>query len=155
MLGATGTIGSATARTLRDRGHDVVCMLRPRPTAPAALDGFTIRYADPNDPAAVAATFSGDVPFDAVVSCMASRTGAPADAWAVDHDAHVVALNAAQAAGVGSFILLSAICVQKPKLAFQHAKLAFEDKLIRSGLAYAIVRPTAYFKSLSGQIARV
>ncbi|GLR47841.1 hypothetical protein GCM10007925_15540 [Sphingomonas astaxanthinifaciens DSM 22298] len=53
------------------------------------------------------------------------------------------------------FVLLSAICVQKPLLAFQHAKLAFEQALIGSGMAYSIVRPTAYFKSLSGQVARV
>jgi divinyl chlorophyllide a 8-vinyl-reductase len=52
-------------------------------------------------------------------------------------------------------VLLSAICVQKPKLAFQHAKLAFETLLMDSGLTYSIVRPTAYFKSLSGQVARV
>ena len=53
------------------------------------------------------------------------------------------------------FVLLSAICVQKPLLAFQHAKLAFEQQLVESGLAYCIVRPTAYFKSLSGQVERV
>ena len=51
--------------------------------------------------------------------------------------------------------MLSAICVQKPKLAFQHAKLKFEDTLQTSGLNYAIVRPTAYFKSLTGQVKRV
>ena len=53
------------------------------------------------------------------------------------------------------FVLLSAICVQKPRLAFQHAKLAFEAELVASGLRYSIVRPTALFKSLSGQIERV
>jgi divinyl chlorophyllide a 8-vinyl-reductase len=53
------------------------------------------------------------------------------------------------------FILLSAICVQKPTLAFQQAKLAFERSLTASGLRYSIVRPTAFFKSLSGQVARV
>jgi divinyl chlorophyllide a 8-vinyl-reductase len=93
--------------------------------------------------------------FDAIVSCMASRTGAPADAWAVDHDAHVLALEAAQAAGVRRMVLLSAICVQKPRLAFQQAKLAFEQRLRESGLGYSIVRPTAFFKSLSGQVERV
>jgi divinyl chlorophyllide a 8-vinyl-reductase len=56
---------------------------------------------------------------------------------------------------VKQFVLLSAICVQKPKLAFQNAKLAFEAELIASGLTYSIVRATAYFKSLSGQVARV
>jgi divinyl chlorophyllide a 8-vinyl-reductase len=52
-------------------------------------------------------------------------------------------------------VLLSAICVQKPLLAFQQAKLAFEKVLIESGLTYSIVRPTAFFKSLSGQLERV
>ncbi len=82
-------------------------------------------------------------------------TGAPRDAWAIDHRAHVQALAAARAAGVMHMVLLSAICVQKPLLAFQHAKLAFESELVASGLDYSIVRPTAYFKSLSGQIERV
>ncbi len=40
-------------------------------------------------------------------------------------------------------------------LAFQHAKLAFEALLAASGLTYSIVRPTAYFKSLSGQVERI
>ncbi len=47
------------------------------------------------------------------------------------------------------------MCVQKPLLAFQHAKLAFENVLVESGLTYSIVRPTAFFKSLSGQIDRL
>lgn len=64
-------------------------------------------------------------------------------------------LEAAQGAGVQHFVLLSAICVQKPRLAYQQAKLAFEAALINSGLRYSIVRPTAFFKSLSGQIERV
>jgi divinyl chlorophyllide a 8-vinyl-reductase len=93
--------------------------------------------------------------FDAVVSCLASRTGAPKDAWAIDHRAHLNALDTARQADVSHFVLLSAICVQKPLLAFQQAKLAFEAALIESGLRYSIVRPTAFFKSLSGQIERV
>jgi divinyl chlorophyllide a 8-vinyl-reductase len=93
--------------------------------------------------------------FDVLMSCMASRTGVPRDAWAIDHQAHVEALTAARAAGVTQMVLLSAICVQRPKLAFQQAKLAFEAALIKSGLTYSIVRPTAFFKSLSGQMERV
>jgi divinyl chlorophyllide a 8-vinyl-reductase len=98
--------------------------------------------------------FSGSR-FDAVISCMASRTGAPKDAWAIDYRAQLNVLEAAQRGGVDHFVLLSAICVQKPLLAFQQAKLAFEGALVASGLRYSIVRPTAFFKSLSGQIERV
>jgi len=89
------------------------------------------------------------------VSCLASRSGAPKDAWAIDHQAHVHALAAAREAGVSHLVLLSAICVQKPLLAFQHAKLAFERELVQSGIDHSIVRPTAFFKSLSGQVERV
>ncbi len=164
VLGATGTIGRATVRALLRRGHEVVCLVRPRadpagspvPDVPLAqISGATLRVADVTDPASLARDGFRGERFDALVSCMASRTGAPRDAWAIDHEAHVNALAAAKQAGVPHFVLLSAICVQKPLLAFQHAKLAFEQALIGSGVSYSIVRPTAYFKSLSGQVARV
>ena len=164
VLGATGTIGRATAAALLRRGHDVVCFVRARagiggslsPADSARLfDGATVRVVDPADPMSLARDGFAGESFDAVVSCMASRTGVPRDAWAIDHCAHLKALVAARQAGVGHFVLLSAICVQKPLLAFQQAKLAFEAALIESGLRYSIVRPTAFFKSLSGQIERV
>jgi divinyl chlorophyllide a 8-vinyl-reductase len=164
LLGATGTIGRATARALIARGHEVVCFVRPRAGAggsltpedsAALLEGAEARLVEAADPdSLVRDGFRGER-FDAVVSCLASRTGAPKDAWAIDHGAHLAALSAARTAGVNRFVLLSAICVQKPVLAFQHAKLAFERALTESGLTHVIVRPTAYFKSLSGQIARV
>ncbi len=158
LLGATGTIGRATARALVARGHEVVCLVRPQAdtqTLTRALPGVTLRTGDVTSAESLARdAFCGER-FDVLVSCLASRTGAPRDAWAIDHDAHVLALEAARAAGVTQVVLLSAICVQKPLLAFQHAKLAFEQKLQASGLTWSIVRPTAFFKSLSGQIERV
>ncbi len=158
LLGATGTIGAATLRELVKIGHDVVCVLRPDSPGVCAVAGpgkVTERHADVTRKGALAADgFQGEA-FDAVISCMASRTGMAREAWAVDHDAHVLALRAAKSAGVAHFVLLSAICVQQPKLEFQKAKLAFEARLRESGLRYSIVRPTAFFKSLSGQVARV
>jgi divinyl chlorophyllide a 8-vinyl-reductase len=148
LLGATGTIGCATLRALLERGNDVVCFGR------RGIEG-AFRKGDVSDPESIQRDGFRGERFDAVVSCLASRTGAPRDAWAIDHQAHLNVLSAARDAGVAQFVLLSAICVQKPKLAFQHAKLAFESALIDSGLRYSIVRPTAYFKSLSGQVERV
>ncbi len=135
LTGATGTIGRAVALELRCRGHDVTALARPQPGAAFA--------------------WPAGERFDAVISCMASRTGVPHDAWAVDHRAQRDLLNLARAAGVPRFVLLSALCVQKPRLAFQQAKLAFESELMASGLAWSIVRPTAFFKSLCGQVERV
>jgi divinyl chlorophyllide a 8-vinyl-reductase len=163
LLGATGTIGRATLAALLRRGHAVVCFVRLRPGHGGAppdtriehLAGAEVRFCDVQDARSLATDGFRDERFDAIVSCMASRTGAPNDAWAVDYQAHANVLEAAQRAGVAHFVLLSAICVQKPMLAFQRAKLAFEKLLIESGTRYSIVRPTAFFKSLSGQVERV
>ena len=154
LLGASGTIGRATARALAARGHTVVGLAR-RPEALPVITGCSWQRADLSRPDALAAADLATQRFDAVVSCLASRNGAPDDAWAIDHRAHQQALRAAQQAGITRWLQLSAICVQKPVLAFQQAKLAFEAELQASGLQWTIVRPTAFFKSLSGQVQRV
>jgi divinyl chlorophyllide a 8-vinyl-reductase len=164
LLGATGTIGRAVLGELMRRGHSVVCFVRPgsvrvvtrSPESNKAwFNGAAVRFVDVTNPWSIATDGFRGQKFDVVVSCMASRTGAPKDAWAVDHQAHLALLSVAQEAGVSNFVQLSAICVQKPVLEFQHAKLAFETALMASGIIYSIVRPTAFFKSLSGQIERV
>lgn len=163
LVGATGTIGRATVRALRQRGHEVVCFVRSRPGPRSSsspdpltpLDGVSVRFGDLSDPASISRDGIRGESFDAVVSCLASRTGAPKDAWAVDYQATLNVMRAAQVAGATQMVLLSAICVQKPLLAFQQAKLALERELMQSGLTYSIVRATAFFKSLSGQIERL
>ena len=164
LLGATGTIGRATLRALTRRGHEVVCFVRARAGAGGTLSpdectrvlaGATVRFGNVQDPASLKREGFRGERFDALVSCLASRTGAPPDAWAIDHRANAQAFELAQSAGVSHIVQLSAICVQKPLLAFQHAKLACEKALRESGVTYSIVRPTAFFKSLCGQVERV
>ncbi|MEN9851262.1 MAG: hypothetical protein RL128_1425 [Pseudomonadota bacterium] len=151
LLGATGTVGRATAAALIAAGHEVVAVVRPGASGPA---GCARLEADVTQAGALAAAI-GTARFDAVISCLASRTGAPKDAWAIDHRANSLALAAAIAADIPRFVLLSAICVQRPLLEFQRAKLAFEAELQAEAIKWSIVRPTAFFKSLSGQVGRV
>jgi len=92
---------------------------------------------------------------DAVISCLASRSGAPDDAQKVDYDANRRLLDCAERHHIRHFVLLSAICVQKPRLAFQREKLRFERLLHDSPVPGTIVRATAFFRSLVGQIDRV
>jgi divinyl chlorophyllide a 8-vinyl-reductase len=148
LFGASGTTGKAVAKELLRCGYEIVCALRSTSDVPDDLSGCKIR------PGALVDVF-GTEKFDVAISCIASRTGVPEDAWAVDYQANSDILKAAQAHSVRHFILVSAICLQKPKLAFQHAKLAFEKELSEGGMTYSIVRPTAFFKSLSGQVERV
>ncbi|WP_254895038.1 NAD(P)H-binding protein [Novosphingobium sp. B1] len=152
VLGATGTIGRAVFTELCRRGIRAVTLTRQ---ADKSLEALGTVIVSPLSSAEDLAAVLRQHRFAAVISCLASRTGTPDDAWAVDYRLNSNALAAAKAAGVGHFVLLSALCVQKPRLAFQQAKLAFETELAASGLRYSIVRPTAFFKSLSGQIDRV
>lgn len=154
LAGASGTIGEAVARCLLAEGFALTCLTRGRNDT-CVPDGAASHTVDFSDAESLGAALAAIAP-DTVISCIASRSGAPEDAREVDHRINSRLLRAAEQSGSAShFILLSAICVQKPRLVFQHAKLAFEAELIASALDHTIVRPTAFFKSLSGQVARV
>ena len=156
MVGATGTIGRATLKALTERGYDIVVFVRPSSIQRLEQTaGVDVRIGDITNRSSIKNDgFCGEK-FDLIVSCLASRNGTSKDAWKIDYQAHIDLLAAAHAAGVSQMVLLSAICVQRPRLAFQQAKLAFEKALIESGMTYSIVRPTAFFKSLSGQVERI
>lgn len=155
VLGASGTIGKAVSTALCCKGHDVVCLIRETSKVDELHENVTTRICDIADTHSIRNAGLRGERFDALISCIASRHGGPEDAWAVDYQANVNAFEVARSEGVKHAVLLSAICVQKPRLHFQHAKLAAEKVLISSGMDYSIVRPTAYFKSLSGQISRL
>lgn len=162
LAGASGHIGRAVAAELAARQQSHLLLLRKQ-----LGEGHNSAAPDSTrDVCITDVTKDGDFadafrralkarPIDTVISCLASRTGVRDDAWAVDYQANSNLLRAAEANGARHFILLSAICVQKPRLEFQRAKLAFERELADSKLTFTIVRPTAFFKSLSGQIPRV
>ncbi|MFY9241049.1 MAG: NAD(P)H-binding protein [Roseovarius sp.] len=152
LLGATGTAGAGALRALNAAGHHTTCLTRPG-RADALPKGTQFTEGVLTDLAFLTQTMAQG--FDAVISCLASRSGAPQDAWRIDHAAHMGLLRAAEVAGVPHFIQLSAICVQKPRLEFQRAKLAFEAALAAAPITHSIIRPTAFFKSLSGQVARL
>ncbi len=124
LAGATGYIGRAVAAELCSRGHEVVAVAREG--VGWATDGLglpepcTVIAAELTDRESTEAALAG-LHVDAAVSCLASRTGVPDDAWRVDYQANANFLAAARRAGAGRFLLLSALCVQKPRLAFQRA----------------------------------
>jgi divinyl chlorophyllide a 8-vinyl-reductase len=94
---------------------------------------------------------NGDI--EAVISCLASRSGIKKDAYAIDYQATQNCLESGIATKARKFVLLSAFCVKNPWLQFQQAKLKFEANLQeQKDMAYSIVRPTAFFKSVSGQL---
>jgi divinyl chlorophyllide a 8-vinyl-reductase len=142
IVGATGYIGSAVVAEAVQQGHEVIAVSRS-PRGADRFDGATVVQADVTDPASIATAFSGKI--DAVISCLGCHSGLAKDFDAIDYKATLNVLSAALANGTKEFILLSAICVRVPELPLQLAKLKFEDELMRSGINYTIVRPTAYF----------
>jgi divinyl chlorophyllide a 8-vinyl-reductase len=154
LAGATGYLGKHVARTLVRRGYRVLAPVRDSSSNRPVLAGVDYRETRLDDPRALLDDLGTDR-IDAVISCLASRSGSREDAWRVDHAMNRNLLSVARALHARRFVLLSAICVQKPRLAFQQAKLAFEGELAESGMPFVIVRPTAFFKSLSGQLERV
>ena len=97
-------------------------------------------------------------------------TGLNKESWAVDYGGGLNMLQALEIVskqnGLKSnganprksqFVLLSAFCCGKPVLQFQFAKLKLEESIRKTSesfedITHSIVRPTAYFKSLDGQI---
>lgn len=154
VAGASGTIGRAVVQTLVADGHDVTALLRHGSKAPSELSEARIAECDIADGGALSRILR-EHRVETVISCLASRSGSPRDAEQVDFLANLALLKAAEATRADHFILLSAICVQRPRLAFQHAKIAFERALKAAQIDHTIVRPTAFFKSLSGQVERV
>ena len=152
VAGSTGYIGKNVVKYALDNGFNVVTAKRHSDNKPGQLNKkLKVIKISNNDNNWIADLEKVDV----IISCLASRTGEPKDAHLVDYKLNCLLLEKAKALKCSQFILLSAICVQKPRLAFQFEKLAFEEKLKKSGLNFSIVRPTAYFKSLSGQIENI
>jgi divinyl chlorophyllide a 8-vinyl-reductase len=155
VAGATGYIGKFVVKECVRQGYKTIAITR---NAEQVFEGATTLVADvTNAEELQKAAFDGQG-VDAVISCLASRSGTKADSFAIDYQATLNCLNAGQASGITHFVLLSAYCVRKPLLQFQLAKLKFEKELVAASKAptnpvsYSIVRPTAFFKSVSGQL---
>lgn len=153
IVGATGYIGKFVVKESIRRGYDTVAVVREG-SAPKDdfFKGAEVVFADVTNEASVAeAAFKKKT--DVIISCLASRSGVKDDSYKIDYQATLNCLNAARKNKVNHFILLSAFCVAKPLLQFQFAKLKFEEALTSAGdIKYSIVRPTAFFKSVSGQL---
>mmetsp|Transcript_398 Transcript_398/g.670 ORF Transcript_398/g.670 Transcript_398/m.670 type:complete len:388 (-) Transcript_398:1297-2460(-) len=175
VFGATGYIGRYVVKEFIRQGYAVTAFARTRSGVGgkaseqdviADFPGIAhVVFGDVMDKSSVRKAFetSASEPCrtTVVVSCLASRTGGIQDSQKIDYQATLNTLEVGREMGMcNHFILLSAVCVQKPLLEFQRAKLRFEAALQEAqrsddAFSYSIVRPTAFFKSLAGQIDRL
>ncbi|KAG6435478.1 hypothetical protein SASPL_100352 [Salvia splendens] len=170
VVGSTGYIGNFVVKELVRRGFNVIAVARERSGIKGKnskdetlglLSGANACFSDVTKLESLEGSIEClGVSIDVVVSCLASRSGGVKDSWLIDYEATKNSLVVGRKFGAKHFVLLSAICVQKPLLEFQRAKLKFEAELIEEaerdeGFSYSIVRPTAFFKSLAGQVELV
>ncbi|KAJ4955123.1 hypothetical protein NE237_011906 [Protea cynaroides] len=170
VVGSTGYIGKFVVNELVNRGFNVIAIARERngirgrnsrEETLEQLKGANVQFSDVTHLRVLESCLESlGSSIDVVVSCLASRSGGVQDSWKIDYEATKNSLVAGRKRGASHFVLLSAICVQKPLLEFQRAKLKFEAELMREAeedenFTYSIVRPTAFFKSLGGQVESV
>ena len=163
IAGASGYIGRAVVRESLKRGYNTVALVRDSNRYfeqqchggyGYSMDGATVVECDVQDLGQLKSVISSiDIPVDTVISCLASPSGTKKDVYAIDFEATRNCLEAGQSVQARHFVLLSAFCCRKPLLQLQQAKLKMEDELARqSTMTWSVVRPTAYFKSISGQL---
>jgi uncharacterized protein YbjT (DUF2867 family) len=145
--GSRGT-GLAVCRLLAARGEPVTACVRPgSDVAALAAAGVRLVRGDVLDAGSVAAAFAAG-PFRAVINTVGGRRGEPRP----DHAGTRILIEAAQAAGVRRFIMVTAIgcgdsrgAVGPRVIEFLGAVLAEktlgEDCLMASGLDWTILRP--------------
>ena len=148
VVGATGLLGSEVCRLLAAEGKPVRALVRQTsdPTKVTELESLNVEIArgDLKDRSTLAAACSG---VDAVIST-ASSTLSRQDGdsiQTVDLEGQLNLIDAAKAAGVSHFVLVS---FPQTKIDFplQSAKRAVEDRLKSSGLSYTILQPTFFME---------
>jgi divinyl chlorophyllide a 8-vinyl-reductase len=166
VAGATGYIGRAVVRESVKRGYNTVALVRDRTKLETeqgklayqdCFRGASVVECNVQDSVSLRSTLSSLSPqVDTIISCLASPSGIKRDVYAIDYQATLNCLKAGQHASARHFVLLSAFCCRNPQLQLQQAKLKFETELqAQSDLTYSIVRPTAYFKSISAQFESI
>lgn len=165
VAGATGYIGRAVVEQSVKRGYKTIALVRSiekivseegQRLYSKSFDGAEVAEVDVKDVDSIVNYLSkSEGNIDTIISCLASPVGTKKEAFAIDYQAALNCLNAGRDDKVQArhYVLLSAFCCQKPLLQLQKAKLKMEAELAKQDeLTWSVVRPTAFFKSVSGQL---
>lgn len=150
IIGGHGKVALLAAPILARSGHAVTGVIRnPDHAGDVAAGGATPRVADVEhlDEDALTALLDG---VDVLVWCAGAGGGNPARTYAVDRDAAIRSMRAAERAGVGRYVMVSyfgagpghGIAPEDPFFPYADAKTAADAALERSGLDYTILRPS-------------
>ncbi|WP_456283248.1 SDR family oxidoreductase [Microbacterium sp. JZ101] len=149
IFGGHGKVALLLAPLLAHRGDEVTSVIRNRGHADeVAATGAEPRVADVEtlDVDALAQLVRGH---DAIVWSAGAGGGNPARTYAVDRDAAIRSMDAARAAGVDRYVMVSylgsrpdhGVPRDEPFFAYAESKAAADEHLRASGLAYTILQP--------------
>jgi len=148
VVGATGLVGGAVTRALRERGGDVRALLRGdstrQPAGELARSGVELVPGDLADPDSLDPACA-DV--RTIVCTATSMPVAGGDALQkIDHDGVLALIAAAERAQVSRFVYLSysgGITLDSP---LARAKRACEARLLRSTMDAVVLRPSCFME---------
>ncbi|WP_456285577.1 SDR family oxidoreductase [Microbacterium sp. JZ70] len=149
IFGGHGKVALLLAPLLAGRGDEVTSVIRnPAHADEVAATGAEPRVADVEtlDVDALAQLVRGH---DAIVWSAGAGGGNPARTYAVDRDAAIRSMDAARAAGVDRYVMVSylgsrpdhGVPRDEPFFAYAESKAAADEHLRASGLAYTILQP--------------
>jgi uncharacterized protein YbjT (DUF2867 family) len=146
IAGGTGTLGSQVVRLLSRRGLDVRVLTRDRTHAAHLPATVHTVLGDLRDPKAVSAAVRGCPTVISAVHGFAGP-GRPSPK-SIDRDANRRLIQAAAAANVEHFVLVSVLgAAPDHPMSLHRAKYTAERALIASGLRWTIIRPGAYLET--------
>jgi uncharacterized protein YbjT (DUF2867 family) len=144
VAGGTGTLGRSLIPILAGHGEPIRILTRGGRTSPhLALSGIETTIGDVQHPKTLQRAMAG---VRTVISAINGFGGDGAlGVKAIDHDGNFNLIEAAEAAGVEHFVLVSIqqAAADHPMELFR-MKAAAEQRLRTSRLSWTIVRPTAY-----------
>ncbi len=146
LTGATGFIGSQTAKTLREKGFAVRALVRPQANTQALRSlGVELAIGDIGDPASLAKACQGIEQIVHLVGII--RELPPKVTFEKIHtEGTRNLLSAAKSAGVKKFVYISAIGARSGAPARYHQTKWAAEEMVRScGLEWTILRPSVVF----------
>src|SRR5437899_4251016 len=139
LLGSTGFAGRGVAHKILDGGHQLRVLVRdPMKAAAFKVRGAQVVVGDALDAAAVTQAAQGT---EHIISLIAMRRNRPQSYLAVNVDGPRILGQAAQAAGVRSVVLVSAIGAKlDPHFKYFTSRWMGEQELAKTGVAGTILR---------------
>jgi uncharacterized protein YbjT (DUF2867 family) len=148
VVGATGALGLKIVKALRDRDAHVRALVRATSNRTALQDlGVTdFVIGDMMDPGSLANAFSSGTKSDAIIASAAGYTRhTKGDSPKIDTEGYCNLVDAAKAAGIPRFVLISILeCDKAKQVSHFYHKYLVEEYLREKGQPYIALRAGAF-----------